>query len=239
VVAKLKQAKRRAFHFDSLNSLSASLGQFESMKNEKLVCDQEDQNHEEKQMPIRTEKSSLYYKSNFKYKSDSSRNVKMVNGEEVDEKIDRHPALIWTQQRCKYKSRSIDFLNDRQSQTSKQLTCKRNERYSTNDLMSFEDIPDELNNLKSMNENKKRTHVKVPGERRLYKPNENALANKKKKEYRTLRNRCFSPPPPTGFISPYGLLPPPPPPPPLTILNSNAQSTPSLSQWTLISKQQA
>jgi hypothetical protein len=160
----------------------------------------------------------------------------MVNYEEVDEKIDRHPALIWTHQRCKLKSCSIEFLDDRRIRTSKQLACKRNERYSTNDLMSFEDIPNKLKNLNPMNENKKRTQAKMPGERRLYKPNENALANKKKKEYRTSASRCFSPPPPTGFISPYGLLPPPPP---LTIINWNAHSTSSLSQWTSSSKQQA
>lgn len=234
LVSKCKQAKRKASPFGSLNLLSASLCQLESMRNERLVCDQDDPSYEEKRMQMRTDNSSLYYKSYFKYKSDSNRNVQIVNYDEVDEKIDRHPALVWTQQRCKFKSRSIDFLDEHPSQTSKQLTYKRNKRYSTNDLMSFEDIPNELSNLKPMNENKQWSQAKMSRERRkgLYKPNENALTIKKKKEYRTSVSRCLSPPPPTGFISPYGLLAPPPP--PSTISNLNAQSASSLSQRALI-----
>jgi len=144
LVAKFKQAKKRTCPLGSFNLLSTSLGELESMGNETLVCGQEDSTGEENQMQMRTDYSSFYYKSNLKLKIDSKRNV---NVSEEDVKIDRHPALIWTQDRCKLKSRSIDFLDDRQSLKSMQFTLKRNKRHSTNDLMSFEDIPDELNNL--------------------------------------------------------------------------------------------
>ncbi len=228
-VRKLKQAKRKAWAFSSFNLCSASYCQMETMRNKRFL--QEDSClQEDRRILMRADNSSLYYNPNFKYNTNSK---KLLNNAQDDEKIDRHPALVWTNQRCKFRSRSIDCIDDHQIQTSNQTTLRRNKIHSTADLMMFEDKPYELKSPNSKSKNIKWTQAKAMVERRkgLYKPNENAIMTKKKKEYRISTNRRCSPPPPSGFISPYGLLSPPPS--SSTIPNLVAQSTSSLSQWSL------